>query len=96
MSWLDMSPVQAACYIGMIALSIALCLCFIRLARGPMLADRVVALDTAATLLVGLLVLSGILDMQAGAIRIATLLALTNFVGTIAFAIHIRRKGAPQ
>ena len=96
MTWLDMAPVEAACYFGMIGLSLSICLCFIRLARGPMLADRVVALDTAATLLVGLLVLSGILDMQAGAIRIATLLALTNFVGTIAFAIQIRRKGTPE
>lgn len=93
MTWPDASPVQIAGAAGTVALTASLCVCFVRMAVGPTLADRVVALDMIATLLVGLLVLSGINDAQAYAIRVATLLALVNFLGTVAFAIHVRRKG---
>lgn len=84
--------VTTAATAGLTVLSLALGLCFMRLVRGPSLADRVVALDLMAILLVGLLVLHGIAVSQPESLRIATVLALINFLGTIGFAIYLQRK----
>lgn len=88
------SPAETAAQVALVVLSVAICLCAIRLARGPSLPDRVVALDMIATLLVGSLVALGIAESQAEAFRVATVLALINFVGTVGFAVYIRRRAA--
>lgn len=95
MTLLAASPLVTAAWIGMAALSLAIILCFIRLTIGPSLADRVVALDLIAVLLVGLLVLLTTLQSEGESLRVATVLALINFLGTIGFAVYIRRKAAP-
>lgn len=86
------SPVAIAGVIGMVTLSTGLAISFTRLVIGPTLADRVVALDMLATLLVGLIALDSILDTQPEFMRVATVLALVNFLGTVAFAIYLDRK----
>lgn len=88
------SPVEAAAAIALAVLSVAVCLCLIRLMRGPSLPDRVVALDMIATLLVGLLVTFGIAEPQPESFRVAIVLALINFVGTVGFANYVRRRAA--
>lgn len=87
-----MTPISVATTIGLVALSVALALCLARLALGPTLADRVVALDLMAILLVGLFVVSGIELPRTEPIRVATVLALINFIGTVGFAIYLQRK----
>jgi multicomponent Na+:H+ antiporter subunit F len=84
------SEVSAAAALAV--LSAAVCVCFVRLAIGPSLPDRVVALDMIGTLLVGMFVLAGIVDANPDAVRVATVLALINFLATVAFATYVRRK----
>jgi len=85
-------PAEAAAVLALAVLSVAIALCVIRLVRGPSLPDRVVALDVIAVLLVGLLVTLSVADAQSPSLRIATVLALINFVGTVGFAMYIRRR----
>ncbi len=78
--------------LGLSVLSVAVVICFLRIAWGPTLADRVVAIDLIAILLVGMLVLFAIADNRPEAVRVATALALINFLGTIGFALYLQRK----
>lgn len=78
--------------IALSVLSVSLCLSFWRLVIGPSLLDRVVALDLAATLLVGALVLHGIAATEPVSLRVATVLALLNFLGTVGFATYVSKK----
>ncbi len=66
-----------------------------RILRGPSLADRVVALDLIATLVVGFLALLSILTRQKLYLTAGIALALLAFLGTVALAIYIRRGGPP-
>jgi multicomponent Na+:H+ antiporter subunit F len=86
------APAQLAAEAGLIALSVAIVLCFFRVVVGPTLPDRVVALDLIATLLVGLLLLHGIASGESGAMGVALVLALVNFLATVAFAAHVQRR----
>jgi len=88
------SPLAVALSIALGMLSLAICLSVIRMARGPSLPDRVIALDLVATLVVGLLVLLGMAESFDVALRVATVLALINFVGTVGFALYVRRRAA--
>jgi len=76
---------------GLAILSVALGLAMIRLVRGPVLEDRVVALDLMSTSAVCLAV---VLAMHYGAtelIDFAVVFALIAFVGTVAFAHYLER-----
>ena len=95
MNVLFATTVATSASAALVVLSVAVCACFVRLAIGPTLPDRVVALDMIGTLLVGMFVLSGIVDAHPDAVRVATVLALINFLATVAFATYIRRKAAP-
>lgn len=95
----DFLTVESVARAGLGVLSVGTLLAFARFVLGPSIPDRVVALDTIATLLVGALVLHGIANTQPDSLRVATVLALTNFLGTIAFSVHIRRspsQAAPE
>jgi len=95
MTTLMLSPISAAASFSLILLSVAATLCFLRLRNGPSLPDRVVALDTLATLLVGALILHAILEQETHSLRVAAVLALVNFIGTVGFALYLRRKEIP-
>lgn len=86
------SLVSVAANAGLIALSVAIACCFVRVVIGPTLPDRVVALDLVATLLVGLLLLYSVASEEFEAVRVALVLALVNFLATVAFAVYIQRK----
>jgi multicomponent Na+:H+ antiporter subunit F len=83
---------QTVAAIGLAVQCVAVLLSFVRLLIGPTLADRVVALDMIAILLVGLLVLHGLAASQPEPLQVATVLALVNFLGTTAFAVYIQRR----
>jgi multicomponent Na+:H+ antiporter subunit F len=72
---------------------LALFLAFIRLVRGPSLPDRVVALDLAAIVIVGMIAVQAIMTEQAVLLDVAIALALVSFVGTVAFARYVQRGG---
>ena len=66
---------------------------FVRLMRGPTLPDRVVALDLIGVLIVcTLVVLAGDAGQQAF-LDVAMVIALISFVGTVAYARYLERKG---
>ncbi|HEX7154814.1 MAG TPA: monovalent cation/H+ antiporter complex subunit F [Thermoanaerobaculia bacterium] len=72
-------------------LSLALLLAFVRLAMGPSVADRVVALDLIGTLAVGMIILYSVATGLSVFLDAAIALALVSFAGTIAFARYIER-----
>ena len=72
-------------------LSLALLLAFVRLAIGPSVADRVVALDLIGVLSVGIIILYSVATELPVFLDAAIALALVSFAGTIAFARYIER-----
>jgi multicomponent Na+:H+ antiporter subunit F len=72
-------------------LSMAMLLTFVRLAKGPSLPDRVVALDLLAVLAMGMAAVYAIAMNQPVFLDVAIVLALISFLGTVAFAYYIER-----
>ncbi|CAA0092003.1 Na(+)/H(+) antiporter subunit F [BD1-7 clade bacterium] len=64
-------------------------LAFIRLCKGPTLADRVIALDLIAFIVIGFIGTYSIFSGQIAFMDIAITLALVAFLSTIAFARFI-------
>ncbi len=63
-----------------------------RLAKGPTLADRVVALDVIAAAAVSMLSLLAVVHHLPVFIDLAVVLALVSFVGTVAFARYLEER----
>lgn len=72
---------------------LALALAFVRLVMGPSLPDRVVALDLIGTLTIGVIATYDIAAEQPVLLDAATVVALVAFLGTVAFAHYLERKG---
>lgn len=72
-------------------LVIAMVPAFIRLVRGPSLPDRVIALDLLITIGVGIIAVYAIAMGQTVFLDVAVVLALTSFLGTVAFAYYVER-----
>lgn len=73
-------------------LSLSLILAFIRLVRGPSLPDRVVALDIAIIMAMGIIAVYAVQYNQPVFLDVALILALLSFLGTVAFAYYIERR----
>lgn len=74
-------------------LGLPILLGFVRLVRGPSLPDRVVALDFITAVAVAA---SGVWAIATGNpvfLDVAMVLALISFVGTVAFARYLERRG---
>jgi multicomponent Na+:H+ antiporter subunit F len=78
--------------VALTMLAVAAALTFIRLAKGPTLPDRVIAIDLIGVLLVCLLVVEAGLTAQQAFLDVAMVVALISFVGTIAYAWYIERE----
>jgi multicomponent Na+:H+ antiporter subunit F len=70
---------------------VSLLLAFVRLVKGPTLADRVVALDLVTMILVVILTLFGMSVDDSAYIDAAIALGLVAFLATVAFARYIER-----
>jgi multicomponent Na+:H+ antiporter subunit F len=81
-----------ALYLVLPILTIALSLTFYRLARGPSLADRVVALDLMGTIGVALIGAYVVVTSASAFLDIALIIALISFLGTAAFAYYLERR----
>ena len=73
-------------------LSVAMLLALFRLAKGPSLPDRIIALDLIATLTIGLTIVFAIYTGQVRYLDIAAIVALVLFIGTVAFATYLKKK----
>lgn len=77
-------------------LCLALLLAFVRLVRGPSVADRVVALDLMAIISVGVIILYDVATFLPVFLDAAIVLALVGFAGTIAFAKYLERRSGTR
>lgn len=72
----------------------AFVLALFRLLRGPTSADRVVALDLMSALAAGAAGLQTLATGSDAFLRVATILALVGFLGTVALASYLDRRRA--
>lgn len=84
---------QGCVTIGLICVGLSICLGFLRLAKGPTLVDRIIALDmmTAAVIAV-----CGLYAVRSGAeafLDIAVALALVSFLSVVALARYAEKLG---
>jgi len=73
-------------------LVLAMFIAFIRLAKGPSLPDRVVALDVITAISAAILAVATIAARQSVFLDAAIVLALISFLGTVAFARYLERR----
>ena len=84
--------------LGVLVLVLGILLCLYRMIKGPHLADRVLAGDTVAMLVAGLVVMLAIKYDSALFYDAALVVAILGFVSTVAFAQYIgaKNKSAPD
>jgi multicomponent Na+:H+ antiporter subunit F len=75
-----------------ILLAIAIILTFIRIMRGPSLADRVVGFDLLAAAAIGIIAIASVRFHDPIFIDVALLLGLLAFVSTVAFGRYLNRR----
>lgn len=90
----DGSILALAVDVTFILIMAAMVLAFLRLALGPSLPDRVVALDLITILAVAFCALFAISSGQEAFLDVAIALALVAFLATIAFARFAERRKA--
>ncbi|HXG52922.1 MAG TPA: cation:proton antiporter [candidate division Zixibacteria bacterium] len=81
---------------GLAVLTAALALGFLRLVRGPSLPDRVVALDLITVIAAAILAVETLATRRAVFLDAAIVLALISFLGTVAFARYLERRGRDE
>ena len=77
--------------ISFVMTGLALLFAFVRLVKGPTLADRVIASDLITTIVVVLLALIGMALDNSAYLDAAIALGLIAFLATVAFARYIER-----
>ena len=77
--------------ITLAVVALSMLLCFVRLAAGPSLPDRILALDTLYINAIAFLVVFGVRVETAIYFEAALLIAMMGFVGTIALAKYLLR-----
>jgi multicomponent Na+:H+ antiporter subunit F len=88
--------VTLASYISWIILPLlgmGMLLTFIRVVRGPSLPDRVVALDLMATFIIAISAVYSVSSNEPSYLDAAVVLALITFLGTVAFAYYLHKRG---
>lgn len=88
-----MTLLEVALAITAAMMAAAVLLTFVRLARGPSLPDRIVAFDLVGVLAVGIIAVYSIAVGQAMLLDVAIVLAVIAFLGTVAFAYYLERRG---
>ncbi|MFQ3588217.1 MAG: monovalent cation/H+ antiporter complex subunit F [Fimbriimonadaceae bacterium] len=88
-----MNPVlSVACDIALVILAVAFVVTGMRIIRGPLLADRVLALDLFAVLTIATIAVFVVKTGNLVFLDAATVLALVAFVGTVAFARYLEKE----
>ncbi|MDO9086805.1 MAG: cation:proton antiporter [Anaerolineaceae bacterium] len=79
-------------YVIYIFLAVGFIACFIRLARGPNLPDRIISLDLISIMAIGFFVAYAVQFNQTSFMDVAIILAMITFLGTVAFAYYLERR----
>lgn len=83
--------IATACLIALVTTSIAVLLNLYRMAVGPDVTDRMLALDTMVINAIGVIVLLGIFYGTTMYFEAAMLIAMVGFVTTVAFCKYLLR-----
>lgn len=86
-----MGVLEWALQVALVAVSLGLVMCAVRLFKGPSVADRVLALDTLYLNAVALIVLLGMWWGTALWFEAALLVSMLGFVSTVAVGRYISR-----
>jgi multisubunit Na+/H+ antiporter MnhF subunit len=81
----------AVLLLGLVVVGLAMAMCLWRIARGPGMADRVMAVDTLGIELIGFIILMALL-FGSTFIDAVLVLSLLGFVGTLAMGRFIMRR----
>ena len=87
------SFLSVATYLALVMVVVAVALAAVVVLRGPGLPDRALALDLIGLLSVSFIAVVAIASEQAVLLDAAIALALVSFLGTVAFARFIERRG---
>jgi len=82
-----------AAELALALLGAAAVLTLVRLARGPSIADRVVALELLGTIAIGMIAAAAVVSGASALLDVALIVALVAFLGTVAFARYIEGGG---
>jgi multicomponent Na+:H+ antiporter subunit F len=77
--------------IYIIIIGIGIILCVIRMVKGPTAADRAIAVDTATTVTVALLVLLGFVFQRYVYLDVSLVYSIISFVGLIVIARFLEK-----
>ena len=88
-----LSFLSVATYLAIIAIVASVAAAAVRVLRGPSDPDRVLALDMIGLLSVSFIAVVAVASQQAVLLDAAIALALVSFLGTVAFARFIERRG---
>jgi multicomponent K+:H+ antiporter subunit F len=80
-----------ACQVALVAVAAAIMLTLYRLAAGPDVLDRVLALDTLVINAIGLIVIVGLWYRSTMYFEAALLFAMVGFLTTVAFCKYLLR-----
>jgi len=83
--------IDAACSIALFAVAAAMALTLYRLAVGPDVLDRILALDTLVINAIALIVVVGLWYRTTMYFEAALLFAMVGFLTTVAFCKHLLR-----
>ena len=87
-----MSFLEIAVNLSIIMIGVSLVLIFIRLAIGPTIEDRIVALDLLAANAIGFVATYAIQNKTTTFLDVGIIVALLAFLGTVAFAYYLERR----
>lgn len=90
----DGSTLDWALNFAFVAIMVGMAIAFVRLARGPSMPDRVVALDLITVLAVAFCAVYAIAFDEPAFLDVAIALALVAFLATVAFARFVERRTA--
>ncbi len=81
-------------YFALPVISLSLLLIFIRMITGPSTADRIVAFDLMTVAAISALSLYAIISGSERIIDVGIIIALLAFLGTVAYAYFIEKRGS--
>jgi multicomponent K+:H+ antiporter subunit F len=83
--------IEHALTFGFVCIGLALLMNLWRLAQGPSIPDRVLALDTMVINVISLIMLSGMLTATTVLFEAAMLFAMVGFISTVAYCKFVLR-----
>ncbi len=82
---------SVATYFALPVITIAIFIVFIRLAKGPTIEDRIVALDLLTSIGISFFAVYAVITNSVNILDVGIVLALLTFLSTVAFAYYLER-----